>query len=42
MIRHDRDEIGDLPMWATATEKLLPLKAAVEVMLREVEAEDGR
>jgi uncharacterized protein with HEPN domain len=42
VIRHDYDEIDDLVMWTTATEKLLPLKAAVEQMLREAEAGGGR
>jgi len=37
VIRHDYDEIDDRVMWDTATEKLLPLKEAVESMLREVE-----
>jgi uncharacterized protein with HEPN domain len=36
VIRHDYDEIDDRVMWETATEKLLPLKKAVESMLREV------
>lgn len=38
LIRHDYDEIDDRVMWATATEKLLPLKEAVERILREIEA----
>ena len=38
VIRHDYDEIDDRVMWDTATERLLPLKEAVESMLREVEA----
>lgn len=38
VIRHDYDEIDDRVMWATATEKLLPLKEAVERILREIEA----
>lgn len=37
VIRHDYDEIDDRVMWDTATENLLPLKEAVERMLREVE-----
>lgn len=37
VIRHDYDEIDDRVMWDTATEKLLPLKEAVESMLREIE-----
>jgi uncharacterized protein with HEPN domain len=37
VIRHDYDEIDDRVMWDTATEKLLPLKEAVESMLRKVE-----
>jgi uncharacterized protein with HEPN domain len=36
VVRHDYDEIDDLVMWTTATERLLPLKAAVEAMLREI------
>jgi uncharacterized protein with HEPN domain len=37
VIRHDYDEIDDLVMWTTATEKLLPLREAVEAMLRDLE-----
>lgn len=40
VIRHDYDEIDDRVMWDTATEKLLPLKQAVERILREVEASE--
>jgi uncharacterized protein with HEPN domain len=40
VIRHDYDEIDDRVMWDTATEKLLPLKQAVETMLREIEASE--
>jgi uncharacterized protein with HEPN domain len=36
VVRHNYDEIDDRIMWTTATEKLLPLKAAVEVMLRDL------
>ena len=36
MIRHDYDEIDDRVMWDTATRKLVPLKEAVQRMLREV------
>jgi len=36
LIRHDDDEIDDLVMWTTATERLLP-KEAVEAMLRDLE-----
>ena len=36
VVRHDYDEIDDLVMWTTATEKLLPLKVTVEDMLREL------
>ena len=36
VIRHDYDEIDDRVMWDTATQKLLPLKDAVQRMLREV------
>ena len=36
VVRHDYDEIDDLVMWTTATEKLVPLRAAVEVMLRDL------
>jgi uncharacterized protein with HEPN domain len=35
VVRHDYDEIDDLVMWTTETERLVPLKAAVEVMLRD-------
>jgi uncharacterized protein with HEPN domain len=35
VIRHDYDEIDDRVMWDTATTKLVPLRAAVEAMLRE-------
>lgn len=31
--RHDYDEIDHVVMWHTATEKLLPLAAAVDAML---------
>ena len=34
VIRHDYDEIDDRVMWDTATTKLVPLRAAVEAMLR--------
>ena len=37
VIRHDYDQIDDLVMWTTATERLLPLKAAVEAMLRDLD-----
>ena len=37
VIRHDYDEIDDLVMWSTATEELLPLKHAVQTMLRDLE-----
>ena len=40
VIRHDYDQIDDVVMWETATQRLPPLKAAVEAMLREVEADD--
>jgi uncharacterized protein with HEPN domain len=40
VIRHDYDEIDDRVMWDTATRKLLPLKDAVQRMLREVGASD--
>ena len=36
VVRHDYGEIDDLGMWTTATEKLVPLRAAVEVMLRDL------
>jgi uncharacterized protein with HEPN domain len=39
VIRHDYDEIDDLVMWETATQKLAPLRAAIEAMLRELETE---
>jgi uncharacterized protein with HEPN domain len=38
VIRHDYDEIDDRVMWVTATEKLLPLKEAVERILRDIDA----
>jgi len=38
VIRHDYDEIDNRVMWMTATEKLLPLKAAVEAMMHELDA----
>jgi uncharacterized protein with HEPN domain len=38
VIRHDYDEIDDRVMWDTATQKLLPLKEAVERILRDIEA----
>ena len=38
-IQHNYDTLDDRAMWAWATERLPPLKEAVEVMLREVEAE---
>ena len=38
VIRHDYDQIDDLVMWTTATEKLVPLKAAVEAMLSNLDA----
>jgi uncharacterized protein with HEPN domain len=38
VIGHDYDEIDDRVMWDTATERLLPLKEAVERILREIEA----
>ena len=41
VIRHDYDEIDHVAMWKTATERLSPLKAAVEAMLREVEGGEG-
>ena len=41
VIRHDYDEIDNVTMWQTATERLPPLKAAVEAMLREVEGGEG-
>jgi uncharacterized protein with HEPN domain len=37
VIRHDYDEIDHTVMWQTATEKLLPLTAAVEAMLRDLD-----
>jgi uncharacterized protein with HEPN domain len=37
VIRHDYDEIDDRVMWETATDKLVPLKEAVERILREIE-----
>jgi uncharacterized protein with HEPN domain len=40
VIRHDYDEIDDRVMWDTATQKLLPLKEAVQRMLREVGASE--
>ena len=38
VIRHDYDQIDDLVMWTTATEKLVPSKAAVEAMLSNLDA----
>ena len=38
VIRHDYDEIDDRVMWETATAKVLPLKEAVERILRDLEA----
>jgi uncharacterized protein with HEPN domain len=40
VIRHDYDEIDDRAMRDTATRKLLPLKEAVQRMLREAGASD--
>jgi uncharacterized protein with HEPN domain len=37
VIRHDYNEIDDLVMWTTATEKLVALRTAVERMLRDLE-----
>lgn len=40
VIRHDYDEIDDLVMWETATQNLPPLRAAIEAMLRDIQADD--
>ncbi len=40
VLRHDYDVVNDATIWHAATVDLLPLKAAVEVMLREVEADE--
>ena len=41
VIRHDYDEIDNVTVGKTATERLPPLKVAVEAMLREVEGGGG-
>lgn len=41
VLRHDYDEIDDAIIWHAATVEMRPLKAAVEAMLREVEADEG-
>lgn len=41
VLRHDYPNVKDLRVWAIVTNDLGPLSAAVERMLREVEAEDG-
>jgi uncharacterized protein with HEPN domain len=38
VLRHDYDVVNDATVWHTATVDLLPLKAAVAALLREVDA----
>jgi uncharacterized protein with HEPN domain len=38
VLRHDYDVVNDATIWHAATADLLPLKAAVAALLREVEA----
>jgi uncharacterized protein with HEPN domain len=37
VIRHDYEQIDDLVMWKTATERMLLSKTAVEAMVREID-----
>lgn len=38
VLRHDYDVVNDATIWHAATTDLLPLKAAVEALLRELDA----
>jgi uncharacterized protein with HEPN domain len=38
VLRHDYDAVNDATIWHAATADLLPLKAALQALLREVEA----
>ena len=38
VLRHDYDVVNNATLWHAATVDLLPLKAAVEALLREIEA----
>lgn len=40
VLRHDYDVVNDATVWHAATVDLLPLKAAVQAMLREVEGKE--
>lgn len=40
VLRHDYDVVNDATIWHAATVDLLPLKAAVEALLRELEADE--
>ena len=39
MLRHDYDVVNDATIWHAATVDLLPLKAALENLLRQLQAE---
>jgi uncharacterized protein with HEPN domain len=40
VLRHDYDVVNNATIWHAATVDLLPLKAAVQVLLRELEADE--
>jgi uncharacterized protein with HEPN domain len=42
ILRHGYDSLDHAVIWGVVEAHLPPLKAAVEAMLREVEAEEGR
>jgi uncharacterized protein with HEPN domain/predicted nucleotidyltransferase len=42
VLRHGYKDVDDQKIWAIATEHLAPLRRAVEAMIREVDAREGR
>jgi uncharacterized protein with HEPN domain len=40
VLRHDYDVVNNATIWHVATVDLLPLKAAVQLLLRELEADE--
>jgi uncharacterized protein with HEPN domain len=40
VLRHDYDVVNNATIWHAATVDLLPLKAAVQLLLRELEADE--
>jgi len=42
VLRHDYDAVNDATIWHAATADILPLKAALVSLLRELDADERR